>query len=112
MFRAPPTGTASDAHRAEERRVSELVGSGSLRRSRVASAVRNHAVDDPVRQGLLGAHVVVALEVARDLRERLAGVLGDDLLERPPEREHLTRLDLDVARLSLETAGDLVEQDL
>jgi hypothetical protein len=52
----------------------------------------------PVGQGLLGAHVVVALEVARDFRERLAGVLGDDLLEPPPEREHLTLLDLDVAR--------------
>ena len=43
--------------------------------------------------------------------EWLAGVLGDDRRV-PPEREHLTRLDLDVARLPLETAGDLVEQDL
>ncbi len=55
---------------------------------------------------------MVAPEVARDLRERLASVLGDHLLQPPAEREHLTRLDLDVARLALETAGDLVEQDL
>jgi len=42
--------------------------------------VLDNPVDDPVRLRLLGAHEVVALSVLGDLVERLAGVLGDDLI--------------------------------
>ena len=41
-----------------------------------------------------------------------AGVLGHDLLEPPLEGDRLTGVDLDVRRLPLEAAPDLVDQDL
>ena len=39
-------------------------------------------------------------------------MLGDESFQLPTEREELSRLDLNVARFSLEAAGDLVEQIL
>ena len=48
----------------------------------------------------------------RDLLEVLSRVLGDDLLEPALEVDRLARLDLDVGRLPLEAAPDLVDQDL
>ena len=80
-----------DNGRAEEK-VDELgggllIGEVTLQnrpRARLAGESRlvvlDHPVDDAVRLGLLGAHEVVALGVLGDLVERLAGVLGDDLI--------------------------------
>jgi hypothetical protein len=74
--------------------------------------VRDHLVDDPVLPRLVGRHEVVALRVLRDPLERLAGVLGEDLLEAALDVDDLARLDLDVGCLSLEVRGQLVDQDL
>src|SRR6266498_1922282 len=57
-------------------------------------------------------HEVVALHVLGDLLERLPAVLGDDLLHQPLDRDRLPGLDLDIARLPLEAAPELMDQDL
>jgi hypothetical protein len=62
-------------------------------------AAREHLVDEPVLHRFLCGHEVVALHVLGDVLERLPGVLGDDLLHPPLERDRLPGLDLDVARL-------------
>src|SRR6266480_2063955 len=81
-------------------------GRGSL------EAVRDHVVDDPVLLRLLGGQEVVALHVGGDPLERLPAVLGDDLLHPPLDRDRLAGMDLDVARLPLEAAPELVDEDL
>ena len=75
-------------------------------------AVLDHPVDDAVHLGLLGAHEVVALGVLGDLVERLAGVLGDDLVEPLANVDDLLGVDLNVRGLALEPAGELVDEDL
>ena len=74
--------------------------------------VLDDAVDDVVLRRLLGAHEVIVLGVLGDLLERLPGVLGDDLVEALADVDDLARVDLDVRRLALEPARDLVDQDL
>src|SRR5215218_2141292 len=74
--------------------------------------VRDHVVDDAVLLRFLCGHEVVALHVPGDLLERLPGVLGDDLLHAPLERDRLAGMDLDVACLPLQAAPELVEDDL
>ena len=61
---------------------------------------------------LFGAHEVVALGVLRDLLQRLARVLGEDLVEALAHVDDLLGVDLDVRGLALEGGGDLVDQDL
>src|SRR5438045_2849734 len=72
--------------------------------------VGDHAVDDAVFLRFLGRHEVVAIHVPGDLLEVLARVLGHDLLELALERDRLPCMDLDVGRLALEAAPDLVDQ--
>ena len=65
-------------------------------------------VDQAVLDGLLGLEEAVALHVLVDLLERLAGVLGVDLVDPLARVEDLAGVDLDVRRLALEarpTAG-------
>ena len=76
------------------------------------ASARDDAVDDVVLLGLFGAHEVVAIGVLRDLLERLARVVGDDLVEPAADVDDLAGVDLDVGGLALEAAGDLVDQDL
>ena len=64
--------------------------------------VRDHAVDQPVLDGLVGLEEPVALHVVVDLLERLAGVVGVDLVDPPADVEDLPGVDLDVGRLALE----------
>src|SRR3954451_9226569 len=72
--------------------------------------VLDHAVDEVVLLGLLGAHEVVALGVLRNLLHRVLGVLGDDLVEAPAHVDDLLGVDLDVGRRALKAAGDLMDE--
>src|SRR5688500_9516940 len=77
-------------------------------RPRPFSVLRDHSVDQVVLLGLLGAHEVIALRVARHLLEILPGVLGEDLVEAAADVDDLLGVDLDVRRLSLEGRAHLV----
>src|SRR5438874_7551034 len=72
----------------------------------------DHVVDDAVLLGFLRGHEVVALHVLADLVHVLSGVLGHDLLEAALEGDRLPGMDLDIRRLPLEAAPDLVDEDL
>src|SRR6266508_4757096 len=76
------------------------------------ASIGHHRVDDAVIEGLVRVHEVVLFHVLANLVDLLAGVLGDDLLETLLQTERLARLDLDVRRPALETAGHLVDEDL
>src|SRR6267143_1390815 len=71
----------------------------------------HHFVDQAVLLGLTRAHEVVAISVLFDAIERLAGVLLHDLVELCLEAEDFLGVQLDVARLSPEAAGGLVDHD-
>src|SRR5690606_37278101 len=87
-------------------------GSGRAARGRLlGGAGLDHLVDDPVLQRLLGGHDEVAVGVAGDLLDVLAGLLGEDLVEEVADPLHLTGGDLDVGRLALGAAVGLVDQD-
>src|SRR5262249_7995839 len=64
------------------------------------AALRDHVVDDAVVLRLLGRQVPVAVRVALDALERLAGVLGPQLVQLAAEAAALLRSDLDVRRRS------------
>ena len=66
---------------------------------------RDHLVDDAIRLGLFRRHEEVAVRVLLDLRQRLVRVPDQDLVQLRPQREDLLRVDLDVGRLPLATAG-------
>src|SRR5881409_3042495 len=68
-------------------------------------------VDDPVRPGLIRAHVPVAVHVLLDLLDRLAGVPGVELVHLGAQVEDLPGLDLDVRRGALGAARRLVDHD-
>src|SRR4029453_9856004 len=76
------------------------------------AAIGDHRVDDPIVEGLVGVHEVIALHVLADLVDLLSSVLRDDLLEPLLQAEGLAGLDLDIRRLALKAAGDLVDEDL
>src|SRR5262245_64889829 len=77
------------------------VESGVFATPRVPLVRLDDPVDDAVLLRLLGAHEEVPVGVLGDLLERLAGVLGDDLVELPAHHDDLARVDL-VCRLLLE----------
>src|SRR3990167_8683353 len=70
-------------------------------------------VDDLVDQAIFGRfcgrHVVVAFRVARDAVQRLAGALGQDLVQLLAGLENLARLDLDLGRLTAAATRRLVD---
>src|SRR3954451_18970261 len=74
--------------------------------------MHDHAVDDAVVLRFLRSHEVIALHVLRDFVHRLSRVLTHDLLESALEGDRLPGMDLDIGRLPLEAAPDLVDQDL
>src|SRR5919108_1682042 len=73
--------------------------------------VRQHLVDDAVLPALVGTHDEVPVGVLPDALERLAGVMGQDLLQEVPHPDDLLRLDLDVDRLAGGSTVRLVDQD-
>src|SRR5262245_63225030 len=68
-------------------------------------------VHDAVLYRVFGTHEKVTLRVPGDGIDRLAGVLGKDLVEPPAQVEDLLRVDLDVGGLALEAAHGLVDHD-
>src|SRR5262245_26443796 len=73
-------------------------------------------LDDLVHQTVplrfLGRHPVIAIGVLGDLVDRLAGVLGEDLVQLVAGLEHLLGRDLHVGGLAGSAAEDLVDHDL
>jgi hypothetical protein len=65
------------------------------------AAPRDHVVDQTVLYGLFGGHETIAIQILVDLFDRLAGVLGVDLVQPLAKVEDLLRLDLDVRGRSL-----------
>src|SRR3954470_3501074 len=99
------TPTARPSSRLSGRRA----GGGQSAAVAVAAPVHD-AVDQAELLRLLGREEAVALERVADLCDRLAGVLGVDLLHAPAERDRLPRVDLDVGALALVAAVRLVDQ--
>ena len=73
----------------------------SARRQR---RLRDHLVDQAVLLGLVGRQEEVALGVALDLLDRLAGALGQDLVQLLARLQDVARVDLDVGGLALRAA--------
>jgi hypothetical protein len=70
-----------------------------------------HVVGQAVGDGVVGAHVEVAVDVRRDALHGLAGVVAQDLLHPLPVEPHLPGLDLHVDLLALGAAVGLVDHD-
>ena len=72
-------------------------------------------IDDPVHKpvgdGVLGREEAVALHVRVDTFDRLAGVLGVQLIDASAQRQNLLGVDLDIGRLPLVAPRGLVDQD-
>src|SRR5204863_6449868 len=75
------------------------------------SVLRDHAVDDSVIGRFVRGHEEIPLRVAGDLLQRLAGLVGDDLVEALSQVDDLARMYLDIGRLALESRADLVDQE-
>ena len=70
------------------------------------------AVDEAVCFGLLSAHVIITLGFHLDDAKRLAGVGCQMLIQPFPCGDDVIRYDLDIGRLTLCSAGGLVNHDL
>src|SRR5215204_1676570 len=77
----------------------------------VAVARLQDAIDEAVSHRLVRVHEAVAVHVVVDAFGALAGVAGVELVEAPAQGQRLARVDLDVGRLPLESAGGLVDED-
>src|ERR1041385_1653876 len=77
--------------------------------SSFSAALLDDLVHQTVRPGLLGRHPVIAIGVLGDLVDRLAGVLGEDLVQLVAGLEHLLGRDLHVRGLAGRAAQDLVD---
>src|SRR5919202_3215030 len=71
----------------------------------------NHLVDHAVFDRRLRFHVIVAVAVADDALDRLAGVLGEDFVQALALADDAPRFDLDIDRLALRAAERLVDVD-
>ena len=80
----------------------------SGRADRLVRAALEHLVHETVLASGFGALEVVALGVVGDGLERLAGVLGEDLVQALAKRQDLAGVDVDVGRLALRAAGPVV----
>src|SRR5215203_795782 len=113
------SGTAEETASRVSRCTRTTRRSSSARRagSRLSAAVpvpvarRGDAVDEPEVQRLVGCEEAIALEGVGDLVDRAVGVVRVDLLDPAAQLERFLRVDLDVARLALEPAARLVDED-
>src|SRR6478672_11824212 len=93
----PPRIRWNSAHARRHRQRSELT-------------TRDHFVDDPVFLRFERAHDEVAVGVLRDLLDRLAGVVREQLVEGLAHAHDLLRLDLDVDGLTRRATVRLVDE--
>src|ERR1700744_971011 len=70
----------------------------------------DHAVDEPVLDGLIGLEEAVALHVLVDLLLGLPGVVGVDLVGALADVENLSRVDLDDRLRALEARRRRMDQ--
>src|SRR6185436_12291745 len=99
----PDGGTDTDLHRPRVHGLGE---------DRGPLARLEHRVDQAVLDGRLRGEDLVALDVAADLFDGLAGVVADHLLEQLAHAQDLVRLDLDVGGLAERALGvGLVDED-
>ena len=69
-------------------------------------------VHKPVFFRLLRVHDEITLHILRNLLEGLTGVLGEQLIRNLPQAQNLTRLDVNISRLSGEPSSPrLVNQN-
>src|ERR1700719_1802761 len=71
---------------------------------------RDYFVDKSVLDCLRRGHEVVAVGVLLDLLDVLARVMSKNVVEDFAKTQSLARVNLDIARLTFETAGDLMDQ--
>src|SRR5690606_6161029 len=83
----------------------------ALASRRLGSPGGQHLVDQPIRYRIRRGHEVVTLGILGDALDRLAGVLGQDLVQALAQLEDFARLDLDVGGLTLGAARGLVDHD-
>src|SRR5450755_949919 len=76
-----------------------------------ALVARDHLVDQPVLERLVGLEEAVALHVAVDLLDGPAGVVGVDMLDPLTRLHDLARVNLDVGRHPREAGRRLVDED-
>src|SRR6266404_5760336 len=84
---------------------------GGMRLSTLAFALFPDVVDDAPGLGFLGGHEAVAVEHAFDGLERLAGVLGVELVQALLGLDDVLGVPLDVRGLAGEAARGLVHHD-
>src|SRR4029077_9027662 len=74
-------------------------------------ATGDHFVNESVLDRLRRRHEVVAVGVFLDLLDVLAGMMREDLVQDLAQAQRFAGVNLDIARLSFEAAGDLMNQD-
>ena len=58
--------------------------------------IRHDLIDDAILLGLFRVHEEVAIDILLDARERLSGILGEDLVQRRACLQDMLGADLDV----------------
>ncbi len=116
--RSNPTGETGDYRAPVERNARrglriarQLPERDGVRRSADLVDAVDDVGDDAVFLGLFRAHPVVAVGVLGDALDRLAGFVGDDLVEPVTHLEDFPGLDLDLGRLAADAAHGLVQQE-
>src|SRR5581483_9116797 len=97
----PPTCSPSRSRPSWPSSSASTCNSGLLGRHQGRAVLGDHLVDHAVGHRLLGTHDEVAVAVLGHALQRLAGVLGQQLLHAVAQPRHLARLDLDVDLLTL-----------
>src|SRR5690349_1104475 len=81
-------------------------------RLRLLRPLTNYVINNTVFLALIGPHDVVPLGILLDALERLAGVLGEDLVQPFARAKQFARVNIDVGRLPSETLHPwLMDQD-
>src|ERR1700691_2142000 len=72
---------------------------------------RDHFINKSVLDRLCRRHEVVAVGILLDLLDVLAGMMSKNVVQDFTETQRLARMNLDIAGLPFEAAGDLMDQD-